>query len=103
MEFLVAIDADSAFGVFLLSIKGKVGGATTTLGANGKEHPVIVATNLRWDAPAFVRMTHLQNPGVDDRLPREIAVPAATVLAAAERIPADQPSGVQQPAPSSLH
>ena len=105
MEYLVAIDGRSPFGAFLLSLKNKIGGASGWLEQANESHPVIVATNLDWSKlPAFVRMTHLRNPGADDQQESELVVPAAVVIAVMPKAaPATQPAAEQQTPPTSLH
>lgn len=105
MEYLVAIDGRSPLGAFFLSLRGKIGGATTHMEANSVMHPVIVATDIDWSLlPAFVRMTHIRNPGTDSPQPVELVVPAASLIAVMPKAdPASQPHGEQQTPPAPLH
>lgn len=105
MEYLVAIDGRSPYGSFLLSLKNKIGGASAWLELMSESHPVIVATDLDWTKlPAFVRMTHIRNPGAPDPQPRELVVPSSCVLAVLPKEPpaTEQPAAQQTP-PTSLH
>lgn len=105
MEYLVAIDGRSPFGAFLLSLKNKIGGASGWMEQANQSHPVIVATDIDWSLlPAFVRMTHIRNPGTDSPQPVELVVPAASLIAVMPKAdPASQPHGEQQTPPAPLH
>jgi len=106
MEFLVVLDKDSAIGAWMLTVRGKIGGATGVMDiAANVVHPYVIASALDWTKlPAFVGLTHLQNPGADDPRPKELVVPAAVVLAVTPwEKPASQPPDVQQLQPSPLH
>jgi hypothetical protein len=101
MEYLVILDVDSPIGMFLLSLKGKVGGATDVMALPNRVHPYIIARDLDWSKlPAFVRMTHLRNPGAEDPQPRELVVPAQAVLGV---VPHEPPKPGGQEKTGSLH
>jgi hypothetical protein len=81
MEFVVTIDGESAFGAVLMALHQKIGGASATMAAGIKTHPLILCRDL--DAasmPGFVRMTQLQNPGTGDQSPRVAIVPSRSIL-----------------------
>ena len=105
MKYLVAIDVETPAGALLMSLKGKIGGASSTMDVAGKSHPVIFASQMDWSKlPAFVGMTQIQNPGAPDPMPRELVVPSAAVAVLAETAPAGtQPPSAQQSPASSLH
>lgn len=93
VDYVVVLDAASAIGMFLLMLKGKIGGASDVMQLPGKAHPYILAKDLDWSKlPTFVAMTHIQNPGADDPRPRELVVPATTVLVV---LPVERPAGPQ--------
>lgn len=103
MEYLVALDVNSVAGQFVLSMHGKIGGSTATLVCNAITHPVIVATDLEWFHPNFVRMKHHRNPGAEDPIARELVLPCSAILfATPKEKPAEQARG-QQENPTSLH
>lgn len=103
MEYWVLIDANTPAGAVLLSLLGKIGGATTTVVINNITHPMLIATDLDWSSsPAFVRMTHHRNPGAEDPLKFELVLPNACVLLATPRDEAVQQQQANPPK-SSLH
>jgi hypothetical protein len=94
VDYIVVLDVNSPVGMFMLTLRGKIGGATNVMALPTAAHPCIIARDLDWaKLPAFVRMTQLQDPLAEDRKPRELVVPAAAVLAV---IP-DEPPASQQP------
>lgn len=99
MEYFVAVDANSPAGLFLLSLKGKIGGASSVIECGLISHPVLVCKDLDWKIhPGFVRMTQIRNPGAPDPQPREIALPSsALLLVAAADATATQPPALQTP------
>lgn len=104
MEYWVLIHAKSTAGAFLLSLLRKIGGATATQECDGIIHPLIVATDLDWSIAGFLRMTHIQDPGEANPLPRELIVPAASIQLVVPHVqPANQPNEEQQTPPFSLH
>lgn len=104
MEYWVLIHGHSPAGAYLLSMLRKIGGATATQECDGITHPLIVAIDLDWSISGFLRMTHLQDPGEANPLPRELFVPAATVQLVVPHVkPANQPNEEQQKPPFSLH
>lgn len=104
-EYFVVLHKDSPFGQLMMETKGKIAGASTTLETKEGSHPVIVCHSLDYSrSPLFVAMVQVRNPGADDPLPREIAVPSASVLAVVEvDKTASQPSAEPQSSSSVLH
>lgn len=104
MEFLVVIDAQSLFGKHLLTQHGKIGGASGLwTGENKETHPVIVGTGLSPHSPGLLQLTHLQDPGHGNQAPRQVLVPANTVLVALEHLAASKPPAAQQSPTGPLH
>lgn len=104
-EFFVVISKDSPFGQFLLELRNKIGGASTTMDVGGVSHPVMVCKGLDWSKSLlFVSMIQLRDPGEADPLPREIAVPSSVILLVAEAgQTASQKPAEPQASPSHLH
>jgi hypothetical protein len=103
MEYIVVLDCATPIGDFMLSARGKIGGATGVFDALGKQHPYLIARDLDMKAPAFVAMTHLRNPGEEDPQPAMLVVPAASVLAVVP-VPAAQTPAAKQTQPEGrLH
>jgi hypothetical protein len=104
MEYWIAIDASTPFGVYLLTQQGKIGGATNLVTCGTTTHPLIVAKDMDWSHPSVLRMTHIQNPAGEDRKERPLAVQCSSVLFAArvEPVAADGTRMEQAPS-SSLH
>jgi hypothetical protein len=94
MEYIVILDVHSPIGMFLLTQRGNVGGATDVMPLPTGAHPYVIAKDLDWSKlPAFVGMIHLRDPGMPDQRPRELVAPASAVLGIVphERPPADAP------------
>ena len=105
MEYLVAVDGNSPIGVFYLASRNKIGGASGWMEQGQTTHPVIVVKDLDWSMlPAFVRMTHIRNPGADDPVERELVLPSSTILAVVPKEPStDQGARPQQSPGAPLH
>jgi hypothetical protein len=105
MEYWIAVDANSAAGQFLLSLRGKIGGATNVVFCNAITHPLIVATDLDWSLHGFVRMTHHRNPGAENPLARELVLPSSAILLVTPTEPpaVSEQRGEQTNTPTSLH
>lgn len=99
MEQVVVIDGASALGAMLLTLNGKVGGASGVLTLNFMNHPAILCTDLDWSTPGVLQATHLQNPGTGDQAPRRIAIRAQDVLFAHEQSKTPAPAPATQDKP----
>lgn len=104
-EYWVLLHGKSPVGAYLLKAPGKIGGATGTEDIDGIMHPLIVATDLDSSKlSGFVWMRHLQDPGMPDDQPRELVVPAGTILLVVPHIrSASQPREEQKMPPLALH
>ena len=104
MEYLIAVDVNSVAGQFLLSLHGKIGGSTATVVGNAITHPVIVAKDLEWFHPSFVRLMHLRNPEGENPLARELVLPCSSILFVAKKeVPPAEPRGEQAGTTTPLH
>lgn len=104
MEHWIAIDSNSAIGMYLLVKRGTIGGASDIVQCGTITHPLIVGKDLDWSTQGFLRLTHLQNPASTEKQEWPLVIPSSAVLFVSKVDPAAGANAQKQQTPTSaLH